>query len=111
MDARVGEGTVVDVELGGSLMPGGSRSGGERSDPERREPPTPPAGVVHLEGIERPDPEVPATTRTQPVHKQAPAVKRAAPRKAKALAAPAKKKEEARPEDVIPMDEDDFKDF
>jgi transposase len=63
INARVGEGTVVDVELGGSMMPGGSRSGGERSDPERREPPTPTVGVVHLEGIERPDPEVPAKAR------------------------------------------------
>ena len=63
INARVGEETVVDVQLGGSMMPGGSRSGGERSDPERREPPTPTVGVVHLEGIERPDPEVPAKAR------------------------------------------------
>ena len=60
MDARVGEEMVVDVELGGSMMPEGSRSGGERSDPERREPPTPTVGVVPLKGNERPDPEVPA---------------------------------------------------
>jgi transposase-like protein len=61
MDTRVGEETVVDVQRGGSMMPGGSRSGGERSDPERREPPTPAVGVVaSLKGIERPDPEVPA---------------------------------------------------
>jgi transposase len=63
INARVGERTLIDVELGGSMMPGGSRSGGERSDPERREPPTPTVGVVHLEGIERPDPEVPAKAR------------------------------------------------
>ena len=63
MDARVGEEAMVDVQLGGSMMPGGSRSGGERSDPERRESPTPTVGVVHLEEIERPDPEVPAKAR------------------------------------------------
>jgi hypothetical protein len=37
IDAKVGEEVVVDVQLGGSVMSGGSRSGGERSDPERRE--------------------------------------------------------------------------
>ena len=64
MDTRVGEETVVDVQLGGSMMPGGSRSGWERSDPERREPPTPAVGVVaSLKGIERPDPEVAAKAR------------------------------------------------
>jgi len=63
METRVGEQTVVDVELGGFMMPGGSRSGGERSDPERREPPTPAVGVVHVEAIERPDSEVPAKAR------------------------------------------------
>ena len=60
MDARVREETMVDLRHRGVLLPGGSRSGGERSDPERREPPTATVGVVHLEGIERPDPEVPA---------------------------------------------------
>ena len=59
-NSRVGEETVVDVELRGSMMPGGSRSGGERSDPERREPPTPSVGVVPLMGTKRPNPEVPA---------------------------------------------------
>ena len=54
---------MVDVQLGGSMMPGGSRSGGERSDPERREPPTPTVGLVPLKGTERPDPEVPAKAR------------------------------------------------
>ena len=60
INTRIEEGTVFDVELGGSMIPGGSRSGGERSDPERREPPTPPVGEVPLMGTERPDPEVPA---------------------------------------------------
>jgi len=59
IDAREGEATVVDVQLGGSMMPGGSRSGGERSDPERRDP----VGVVPLKGNERPDPEVPVKAR------------------------------------------------
>ena len=63
MNARVEEETVVDVQLGGSMIRGGSRSGGERSDPERRDPPTPAVGVVSLEGIERPDPEVPLRSR------------------------------------------------
>ena len=63
IEAREGEATVVDVQLGGSMMPGGSRSGGERSDPERREPPTPTVGVVPLKGKERPDPEVPLKAR------------------------------------------------
>jgi transposase len=57
---RAREETVDDVELGGSMMYGGSRSGGERSDPERREPPTPPVGVVPLMDTDRPNPEVPA---------------------------------------------------
>jgi transposase len=60
IDAKVGEETVVDVELGGSMTSGGARSGGERSDPERREPPRPSVGVVPLKGAGRPDPEVPA---------------------------------------------------
>ena len=60
INTRIEEDTVFDVELGGSMIPGGSRSGGERSDPERREPPTPAVGVASLKGIERPDPEVPA---------------------------------------------------
>jgi len=60
MDARVREETMVELRHRGVMLPGGSRSGGERSDPERREPPTTTVGVVHLEGIERPDPEVPA---------------------------------------------------
>ena len=60
INERAREETVDDVELGGSMMPGGSRSGGERSDPERREPPTPPAGVVPLMETDRPNPEVPA---------------------------------------------------
>jgi len=60
INARTGEETVVDVEIGGSMMSGGSRSGGARSDPERREPPTPTVGVVPLKGNERPNPEVPA---------------------------------------------------
>jgi len=60
INARAGEKTVDDAELGGSMMPGGSRSGGERSDPERREPPTPPVGLVPPMGTERPNPEVPA---------------------------------------------------
>ena len=60
MNARVEEETMVDVELGGFMMSGGARSGGERSDPERRDPPTSAVEVVSLEGIERPDPEVPA---------------------------------------------------
>jgi transposase len=63
INARAGEAAVVDVELGGSMMSGGARRGGERSDPERREPPTPTAGVVSLDEIERPDPEVPAKAR------------------------------------------------
>jgi len=63
INARSREETVVDVELGGSMMPGGSGGGGERSDPERREPPTPTVGVVSLKGNERPDPEVPAKAR------------------------------------------------
>ena len=50
------------------------------------------------------------TTRTRPAHKKAPAFKRSAPGKAKALAAPAGK-EGLRPEDVIPMDDEDFNDF
>jgi transposase-like protein len=54
---------VVEVELGGTMMSGGSRSGGERSDPERREPPTQPVGAVPLKGIESPDAEVPAKAR------------------------------------------------
>ena len=49
-------------------------------------------------------------TGNQRAHKRAPSVKRAAPRKAKALAAP-RKKEGHRPEDVIPLDDEDFKDF
>ena len=60
METRVGEETVVDVQQGGSMMPGGSLRDGERSDPQRREPPTPAVGVVSLKGIERPDAEVPA---------------------------------------------------
>jgi transposase-like protein len=63
METRVGEETVVDVQLGGSMMPGGSRSGGERSDLERREPLPRSVGVVPLKGNERPDPEVPAKAR------------------------------------------------
>jgi len=52
-----------------------------------------------------------ATTTDAPsARRKAPAVKRPAPGKAKALAAPARKKV-PRPEDVIPLDEDDFKDF
>lgn len=54
---------MVDAELGGSMMPVGSRSGGERSEPERREPTSPRAGVVPLKGSGRPDPEVPAKAR------------------------------------------------
>ena len=50
------------------------------------------------------------TTRIQPVHKKAPALKRRALGKAKDLAAPAKK-EGRRPEDVFPLDGDDFADF
>jgi len=60
INTRIEEDTVFDVELGGSMISGGSRSGGERSDPERREPPTPPVGAVPLMGTERPEPEVPA---------------------------------------------------
>lgn len=60
INTRVGEETVFDVELGGSMIPGGSRSGGERSDPEGREPPAATIGMVPLEGIVKPDPEVPA---------------------------------------------------
>ena len=65
INARAGEETVVDVELGGSMMPRGSRSGGERSDPEQREPLGPPmVGVVPpLTANERPDPEVPVKAR------------------------------------------------
>ncbi len=51
-----------------------------------------------------------AATRTQPVHKGAAALKRPAPAKTKALAAPVGKKGH-RPEDVIPLNGDDFKDF
>jgi transposase-like protein len=58
IDARAGEALVVDVERGGSIMLGGSRSGGERSDAERRDPPTPTVEVVPPNGTERPDPEV-----------------------------------------------------
>ena len=50
-----------------------------------------------------------ATTRTQP-RKKAPELKRPAFGKAKALAAPAKKKEPS-PEDIIPLNDDDFSDF
>jgi len=59
METIAGEQTVVDVELGGCTMPGGSRSAGERSDPERREPPALTAGVARLEATKRPDSEVP----------------------------------------------------
>ncbi len=52
---------MVDVELGGSMMPGGSESGGECRDLERREPLGPPiVGVVPPRTVnERPDPEAP----------------------------------------------------
>jgi len=60
MNARVEEEAMVDVELGGFMMSGGAMSGGERSDPERRDPPRSAVEVVSREGIERPDPEVPA---------------------------------------------------
>jgi len=52
---KVGEETVVDDELGESMMPRGSLSGGEGSDPGRREPLIPPGEVVLLKGDERPD--------------------------------------------------------
>ena len=65
INARAGEETMVDVELGGSMMPRGSWSGGERSDPERKDPLRPPmVGVVsRLTANERPDPEVPVKAR------------------------------------------------
>lgn len=63
IDAKVGERTVVDVELGSPMMPWGSRSEGERSDPEQRDPPMPTVGVVPLKRDNRPDPEVPAKAR------------------------------------------------
>ena len=44
------------------------------------------------------------------VHKRAPAARKAASREVKALGAP-KNKEGSKPEDVIPLDEDDFRDF
>jgi len=49
-------------------------------------------------------------TRTQPAHKKAPALKRPALGKSKALAAPTKQ-EGRKPEDVIPLNDDDFADF
>ncbi len=49
-------------------------------------------------------------TRTQPVNKKAPALNRAAPGRAKALAVPARK-EGRGSEDVIPLDDDDLKYF
>jgi len=51
-----------------------------------------------------------SATHTPPARKKAPVLKRPVFGKTKALAAPAKKKGD-RPEDVIPLDEDDFKDF
>lgn len=59
IETRVEEQTVVDVERRDSMTFGGCRIRGERSDPERKQPPRPTARVVHAEGIERPDPEVP----------------------------------------------------
>jgi methyl-accepting chemotaxis protein len=49
-------------------------------------------------------------TRTQLAHKKAPALKRPALGKSKALAAPTKQ-EGRKPEDVIPLNDDDFADF
>jgi len=49
-------------------------------------------------------------TGNQQAHKRAPAVKKKSSGKVKALGAPAKK-EGTRPEDVIPLDEDNFTDF
>lgn len=67
MDAIVGEEAVVDVHTGEDVMSrgaGGARSGGERSDPERRDPPPPAVGAApRLQGIGRPDPEVPEKAR------------------------------------------------
>ncbi|HIJ58657.1 MAG TPA: hypothetical protein HPP41_03205, partial [Deltaproteobacteria bacterium] len=48
------------------------------------------------------------------VHKKAPVVKRAAPEKRKALAAPGRKQaaqKEVNPEEVIPLGDKDFEDF
>ena len=50
------------------------------------------------------------TAHTPRARKKAPIFKRPAPGKAKALAAPARKKGD-RPEDVIPLNDDDFSDF
>jgi methyl-accepting chemotaxis protein len=51
-----------------------------------------------------------AMTHSQPMHKKAPILKRPTLGKRKALAAPAKKKGPS-PEDVIPMNDEDFADF
>jgi transposase len=60
MDTAIGEATVLDVQLGDSVMSKGTRSGGERSDPDRRDPLEAPVGFLRVKGHERPDPEVPA---------------------------------------------------
>jgi len=62
-DTRMGKESVVDVELGGCMMPIGSGNGGHCRVPERREDSRPSVGVVALKGDERPDPEVPAKAR------------------------------------------------
>jgi len=49
-------------------------------------------------------------TRKQQAHERVPAVKKSVSGKVKALGAP-KKKEKNRPEDVLPLDEDNFSDF
>ena len=51
-----------------------------------------------------------AAAHTPPARKKAPVLKRPTFRKAKALAAPTKKKGDS-PEDVIPMNDEDFADF
>jgi len=55
-----------------------------------------------------------AMTRGRPAHSQAPSVKREAPEKRKALAAPGRKQaaqKEVNPEEIIPLDDKEFENF